>query len=159
MKTCSKCKKELNLDNFVRDKQKLSGYYSQCKACKREYLSRNKGHISKQRSVYWDNNKGVLSKKAKVYRQENKGKLSEYSAEYRANNPHKLKAYQLLRDSFRYGNNTKPLNCTKCGNNSKLEAHHEDYTKPLDVLWLCRSCHKKHHVCLSQNKKIALIEH
>lgn len=31
--------------------------------------------------------------------------------------------------------------CKVCGKN-KSEAHHEDYTKPLDIIWLC----KKHHV-------------
>jgi len=32
-----------------------------------------------------------------------------------------------------------------CGN-TNVEAHHEDYSKPLEVVWLCRSCHMKRHV-------------
>lgn len=34
--------------------------------------------------------------------------------------------------------------CVSCGE-SKSEAHHEDYSKPLEVLWLCRTCHMSVH--------------
>lgn len=35
--------------------------------------------------------------------------------------------------------------CKVCGTNENIEAHHEDYTKPLDVIWLCRNHHREHH--------------
>ena len=35
----------------------------------------------------------------------------------------------------------KKENCKVC-NNRKTEAHHEDYARPIDVIWLC----KKHHI-------------
>lgn len=35
--------------------------------------------------------------------------------------------------------------CVKCGTSENIEAHHEDYTKPLDVLWLCREHHRELH--------------
>jgi hypothetical protein len=34
--------------------------------------------------------------------------------------------------------------CEMCLND-KVEAHHHDYTKPTEVRWLCRSCHRKTH--------------
>jgi hypothetical protein len=34
--------------------------------------------------------------------------------------------------------------CVSCGA-IKSEAHHPAYSKPLDVIWLCRSCHNKEH--------------
>lgn len=35
-------------------------------------------------------------------------------------------------------------NCKMCGS-KKVQMHHEDYNKPLQVTWLCRQCHLKHH--------------
>ena len=34
--------------------------------------------------------------------------------------------------------------CERCGGPS--EAHHEDYSKPLQVMWLCRHHHMRRHV-------------
>lgn len=34
--------------------------------------------------------------------------------------------------------------CGMCGS-EKAQIHHEDYTKPLDIQWLCRPCHQAHH--------------
>ncbi len=36
-----------------------------------------------------------------------------------------------------------------CGSKSKSHGHHEDYNKPLQVIWVCPACHLKiHGVCL-----------
>jgi hypothetical protein len=38
----------------------------------------------------------------------------------------------------------KPQPCEDCGR-SNVEKHHADYSKPLDVTWLCRTCHLRRH--------------
>jgi hypothetical protein len=38
----------------------------------------------------------------------------------------------------------KPEPCVDCSN-PDAEKHHHDYTKPLDVVWLCRTCHMRRH--------------
>lgn len=34
--------------------------------------------------------------------------------------------------------------CQQCGS-EQSQAHHDDYSKPLEVTWLCRPCHLEHH--------------
>lgn len=41
----------------------------------------------------------------------------------------------------RNGELVNPNVCSKCGATENIEAHHEDYSKPLDVTWLCHNCH------------------
>jgi hypothetical protein len=41
------------------------------------------------------------------------------------------------------------LPCEKCGE-ARAEAHHDDYTKPLDVRWLCKSHHIEAHAQLAR---------
>ncbi len=42
-----------------------------------------------------------------------------------------------------------PELCRCCGAGS-AEAHHFDYTRPLDVVWLCRRCHTLVHLLLGK---------
>lgn len=44
-------------------------------------------------------------------------------------------------------------NCAPANGRPQIEAHHDDYSKPLTVRWLCRKCHfqwhKTHHAAKS----------
>ena len=39
----------------------------------------------------------------------------------------------------------KPETCHDCGRKVLLEKHHEDYSDPANVTWICRLCHVKRH--------------
>lgn len=44
-----------------------------------------------------------------------------------------------------------PQPCEHCGRSPKdvpIYAHHKDYEKPLEIVWLCRRCHSREHVRL-----------
>ena len=58
----------------------------------------------------------------------------------------KMKANQLLNTAVKAGTIVKPTCCEHCGGSSKrIEAHHMDYAKALEVSWLCSSCHSAWH--------------
>lgn len=45
--------------------------------------------------------------------------------------------------------------CAICGCINNIEAHHEDYTKPMQVIWLCVEHHRKHHATMVSRESIA----
>ena len=59
--------------------------------------------------------------------------------------PERYKANQQVNYEIRMGRLIRPENCSICGIKAKIHAHHEDYSKPLDVKWLCQKCHIKIH--------------
>jgi hypothetical protein len=74
-------------------------------------------------------------------------KMSEKSyfslLKWKESNPQKNKAHKLVFSAIRAGK-LKSEPCTKCGEN-KTDAHHEDYSKPLEVIWFCHLCHGLRH--------------
>lgn len=60
----------------------------------------------------------------------------------------KIEAQKLARAAIRKGE-IERLPCVICGATYKLHAHHEDYDKPLDVVWLCVKHHHERHKELS----------
>jgi hypothetical protein len=57
--------------------------------------------------------------------------------------PEKTKARNAVRRAVKNGMLIK-LPCAQCGNRESF-AHHDDYTKPLEVVWLCRKHHRARH--------------
>lgn len=65
--------------------------------------------------------------------------------EQRRKDPRKHRARAKLARAVATGRLVRPEACEHCGGGGPIEAHHEDYSKPLDVQWLCRSCHGMEH--------------
>ena len=62
--------------------------------------------------------------------------------------PKKFVARDEVRKARRNGT-LIPGPCKICGSEEDIQAHHEDYSKPLEVEWLCGSCHRDLHRSLN----------
>lgn len=59
--------------------------------------------------------------------------------------PKRIAARRLLNAAVRHGFIVKPKVCSECKQARRITGHHEDYSKPLVVVWLCYPCHGKRH--------------
>lgn len=66
----------------------------------------------------------------------------------------KRRAHITTGNAIRAGKLT-PQPCERCGHAINVQAHHEDYTKPLDVNWLCPPCHGARHREINEERRSA----
>lgn len=67
----------------------------------------------------------------------------KYSKQYKENNPEKNNAHQKVHIAIKNGTIIKQP-CKICGCINS-QAHHNDYSKPLEVVWLCAKHHREVH--------------
>lgn len=153
MRKCKKCGKEKDTEDFY------SSNKSVCKECLKErtvlwqknHLERTKEITAKQIAKRKDD-PNYEKKQAKYYREwyakcgRNRTKRDlEIVKLWRELNPEKCKVHSLVEIALKWGKIKKPKCCSRCGDERKLVAHHDDYEFPLKVRWLCYSCHKNLH--------------
>src|SRR3990167_9213661 len=66
-------------------------------------------------------------------------------------------ANEQLRYAVRKGKIKKPNICSRCLQEfsvNKIQGHHEDYDKPLDVIWFCASCHNLYEIEKGRPRRI-----
>ncbi len=73
---------------------------------------------------------------------------------YRAANPEKYKARTAVGNALQSGKLVREP-CVICGTTQRVQAHHDDYSKPLEVRWMCAPCHNTYHR-LTDNSTILL---
>jgi len=132
MKNCSRCKKLLPSESFYKDNSRRSKLTPRCKDCDRVF--RRESRLR---------NPETHIKRNKRYYQKHKKRKAEYLKKWRAKNWFKANAHEAVTRAIKLGL-LKRKSCEKC-KNTKADAHHEDYGKPLEVMWLCRSCHMEQH--------------
>ena len=118
-------------ENFYKHPEMGDGYLSYCKACVKERLRHQRRTDPKVRE------RDRLRYRSNPERQAQLKALSKTAtqAERRARN--------AVSNAIRAGKLTRPDTCGACSKPGFIEAAHIDYSRPLDIRWLCRSCHRR----------------
>lgn len=120
-KECRKCKNVLGIESFHMNYACVGYRTNACKECIKDY-----------------NAKRALIKKHNT--------LQPIKREKIGFSPIKVKANPAVYRAILKGKLIRPCICDNCGNKNKIIAHHCDYSKPLEVNWLCRFCHSDWHI-------------
>lgn len=133
MKVCFKCREEKPIGDFYKHKEMADGHLNKCKECTKSDV---RLHRSENNSV-----REYDRKRSKT--PERRAHIAMVSKKWRMENPQGYKAHTALGNAVRDKKITK-MPCEVCGN-SRSHAHHDDYSKPLSVRWLCAMHHHRLH--------------
>jgi hypothetical protein len=150
-KTCFKCGRAKNLTDFYKHPQMGDGRLNKCKECTKKDVQQNyRANIDyyKQYEVGRANLPHRVQAREE-YAQTEAGKISGNRAKRKwvKNNPEKRNAQTQLSNAVRDGR-VKKQPCCICKSTRRIHGHHEDYSKPFDVVWLC----PKHHIQWHKNE-------
>jgi hypothetical protein len=173
MKMCSKCGSLKELSDFYKHSGRPDGLSCQCRDClndyrnthkaqianqKRRWVLKNKEHVKRHRAEFYLANKAAINALSKDYRRQNSARLVKKASLYAKEHPEairRIKANWKLRNTektragwcvsnaIRDGRMARQ-DCCVCGT-PNAEAHHDDYDKPLSVIWLCKLHHEERH--------------
>jgi len=171
-KQCTGCGFEKSFDAFGKHKKGKFGLNEKCKICvsirsknsvrSKESIEKNK----KYKATWQKKNRNVLNERLRdryrknfeesrlyakfrqqKYRQTKKGKMSKrkYDEEYNSKYKERIKARHKFKYAICKKKLIRPNICDICKKTCKPYGHHEDYSKPLEVIWMCPKCHFYYH--------------
>lgn len=148
-KICFKCSRAQPLAEFYRHPQMADGHLNKCKACAKADVSQNyRARIDQYKAYDYRRNANPERHQYKLEQsrewcKNNRERRRESVNRWACANRHKTRAQLRARRAMVKGLLVKQ-NCQNCGRPDS-HAHHEDYSKPLDVMWLCSTCHGALH--------------
>lgn len=171
-KVCTGCKIEKEFTEFGKYTKAFDGLNQKCKECckARAKLTVHSESAIEKREKYrseWQKKKRPIlnvrlrerylrkidesREQSKIrtrrYLQSEKGKAKhiETTRQYEKENPEKINAQRKVRRAIKSGKLIRSHFCQICKKEAKTHGHHEDYSKPLEVIWMCSVCHLYHH--------------
>ncbi len=149
-KKCFKCGNAKARTEFYRHPQMADGLLGKCKECTKVDAGAHRDANLERVQAYdrsrgQDENRKALNRQS--YRQRistPEGRAQEWASKQKYRNSDKCACNAIVRNALRSGR-LKRMPCERCQTEEHIHAHHEDYTKPMDVMWLCRACHGLRH--------------
>jgi hypothetical protein len=130
LRVCTDCHKSLsmNVKYFHRcATKKFNGFSYRCKNCDNK----------RQKYRYKSHRRDCIIKLTKKWIKDNSEKVL---------------ASKCVREAILRGVLIR-FPCEVCGN-IKSHGHHDDYSKPLDVRWLCSRHHRQYHILLNSKQPL-----
>lgn len=157
MKECFKCGKEKPLSDFYKHSQMADGHLNKCKKCAKKDVAKHREENLDEIRAY-DRKRGSLPHRIALrddYQKTAAGKIAGDNAnrKYKERHPNKRAAHLLLGYAIKAGKIIKE-SCSICGSIYRIHGHHEDYCKPLDVIWLCPKHHSELHKKLREIERM-----
>lgn len=130
VKKCLICQRVFPLSSFNKERKTRDGLARHCRECA---AKRNREVRARHGPYYYKNSDRDYD-------------FREYSREYTAKYPERKRAANKLNNERKRGRllPASTHNCAECGARAQ-EYHHPDYSEPLEVVPLCRRCHRKWH--------------
>lgn len=165
MKACRDCNRVLPLDEFYVHVQMKDGHLNKCKACVKARVRKHSAMNPEQRREYerkryqrpirkaqmreWsrasrERDPERARARARAYAKRHPERRRESTRASRERHPERTAARTAVGNAIRDGRLVREP-CMDCGATKEVHAHHEDYSRPLHILWLCRPCHAQWH--------------
>lgn len=150
MQVCRLCGIEKDYLDFYKHPTSKTGFDSKCKECTKSMVKANRAknidhykEFDRKRAMRPDR---VAMRSAYRSTEEGKKAVARANATYKEKAPERAKARYAVNNAIRDG---KLIPWPKCAMHDceceKVEAHHPDYSRPLDVVWLCNTHHREAH--------------
>jgi len=165
-KRCSRCGVSFPISSFGRNRSMKDGLHHYCKICQRQsqesWRNRNPEQYRSSIARWQRHHREYLARLNRERIAQTPGLGAEYQKRYRLAHPEsvresnrrekaksrasgKTSARKKLSYRTCAGLIARPENCERCGASGRVHGHHPNYTRPLDVVWLCPRCHGAEH--------------
>jgi len=134
-KACRDCGIVKSLEDFYSHPYMADGRLNSCKGCRREYQKQRQFNGLTQ---FIDYNRLKNNPKRRE-------QMRAHRRDWRKRNPEKRRVHVRLARAIKAQKIARQP-CVVCGKEDQIRAHHPDYNKPLNGLWLCAKHHTRIHL-------------